>query len=130
MSVINESQTGDELVCIEEFVAPPQGTWPSTETNRAFRIGERVRYVSFYRHQNLANNPVCWMVVFDAADGQRYAATQTYFVTTDCWQGLKEHFAQERRRPSVGKKSKVAADRTSTKKKQTVVSGSKKRRIA
>jgi hypothetical protein len=29
------------------------------------------------------------MVLFDAADGKRYAATQRYFVTEECWQGLK-----------------------------------------
>lgn len=96
MSAINESQAGDELVCLEEFLAPPQGSGHSPATDHRFRVGERVRYVSFYRHQNLANNPVCWMVVFDADDGKRYAATQTYFVTAECWQGLEEHFARQR----------------------------------
>ena len=129
MSVINESQAGDELVCLEEFSAPPQGSWHSPATDHTFRVGERVRYVSFYRHQNLANNPVCWMVVFDADDGKRYAATQTYFVTADCWQGLKEHFARQRRQPVASKKAKIPGP-PSTKKKQSAVAGSKKRRIA
>jgi hypothetical protein len=95
MSVINESQAGDTLVCLEEFTGPPQGVRRSAESNRTFCIGERVRYVSFYRDENLKDNPVCWMVVFDAADGKRYAATQTYFVTEECWEGLKAHFGQK-----------------------------------
>jgi hypothetical protein len=94
MSVINDSQAGDELICLEEFTGPPIGVRPGPETSRTFRVGERVRYVSFYRDQNLHDNPVCWMVIFDAANGKRYAATQTYFVTEDCWQGLKKFFAK------------------------------------
>ena len=94
MSVINESQLGDELVCIMEFSGPPEGARPSLETERTFRIGERIRYVSYRQDQNLKDNPVCWMVIFDAADGKRYAATQTYFVTEECWQRLKKFFAK------------------------------------
>ncbi len=97
MSVINESQAGDELICIEEFTGPPQGLRPSLETNRDFQIGERVRYVGFYRDQNLKDNPVCWMVIFDAADGKRYAATQTFFVTQECWENLKNYFTDHLR---------------------------------
>ena len=94
MSVIIESQPGDELICIEEFSGPPQGVTPSRETSRTFRVGERIRYVSSFRDDHFKDHPVGWMVVFDAADGKRYAATQTYFVTKECWQGLKKFFAK------------------------------------
>jgi hypothetical protein len=94
MSVINESQAGDELICITEFSGPPQGERSSPQSNRTFRIGERVRYVSFFRHPNLTDNPVCWNIVFEAADGKRYAATQTLFVTEDCWERIKKYFAR------------------------------------
>jgi hypothetical protein len=95
MSVILESQPGDELVCIEEFHASPEGTGGfSWDTCRKFRIGERVRYVSFRQHPNLKDSPVGWMVLFDAADDKQYAATQTLFVTEDCWQRLKRFFAR------------------------------------
>jgi hypothetical protein len=39
-------------------------------------------------------HPTEWMVLFDASDGERYSATQTYFVTMDCWRGLKRFFAR------------------------------------
>jgi hypothetical protein len=94
VSVINESQPGDELICIEGFSTSPKGERSSWDTSRAFRIGERVRYVSYYRDKNLKDNPVCWMVVFEAVDGKQYDATQTYFVTEECWQGLKKFFAR------------------------------------
>jgi hypothetical protein len=29
----------------------------------------------------------------DKADKSRYAAAQNYFVTLDCWEGLRKHFA-------------------------------------
>jgi hypothetical protein len=94
MSVISESRAGDELVCIESFTGWPRDDTAPPKSRRAFRIGERVRYVDYYQDQNLADNPVCWMVLFDAADGRRYAATQTYFVTEECWQDLKKFFAR------------------------------------
>jgi hypothetical protein len=46
------------------------------------------------------------MVLFDACDGKRYSATQTYFVTVDGWRGLKRVFARrllrEPRRSEAG----------------------------
>ena len=94
MSVIHDSQPGDELICIHQFSASPDGEPFSWETSRTFRVGERVRYASFRQSRNLKDNPVGWTVVFDATDGRRYAATQTYFVTEDCWKGLKKFFAK------------------------------------
>jgi hypothetical protein len=94
MSVINESQPGDELVCIQEFSASPDGEPFAWETSRTFRVGERIRYVSFRQSQKLKDNPVGWMVLFEGGDGKSYAATQTNFVTDECWQGLKKFFAR------------------------------------
>src|SRR4051812_10497996 len=94
MSAILDSQAGDELICIESFSASPEGTPFSWETSRTFRIGERVLYVDFFRDQHFQDHPSGWMIRFDAADGRRYAATQTYFVTEECWKGLKGFFAR------------------------------------
>jgi len=94
MNVILESQPGDELICIQEFSACPEGTAFSWDRSRAFEIGERVRYASFRQNQNLAESPAGWQVLVVAADGQQYAASQTYFVTEECWQGLKRFFAR------------------------------------
>lgn len=95
MSVILESQAGDELIILEEFHASPEGMPFSWETSRRFTIGERVRYVSFFQDQHFKDHPgLGWMVLFEGADGKRYAATQTYFVTEECWQGLKRFFAK------------------------------------
>jgi hypothetical protein len=41
----------------------------------------------------LKDSPAGWVVLCDAADGKQYAATQTYFVTEECWDGLKTFFA-------------------------------------
>ena len=92
MSTINESQAGDTLICLAEFAGPSQGERPCSRTNRTFQIGERVRYLSFFQDSNRPDNPVCWMVVFEAADGKRYAATQTFFVTEECWHGIEQYF--------------------------------------
>ncbi len=130
MSVINESQKGDELICLEEFEGPPQGERPSPETNHTFRIGERVRYLGFYRHETFADNPVGWMVVFEAGDGKRYAATQSYFVTLECWEELKKHFARRQRKATPAKKTKTPDMQSVIRKKQPVGSDSNKRRSA
>jgi hypothetical protein len=105
MNVIIESQAGDELVCIQEFHASPQGEPFSWETSRNIHIGERIRYVSSYRDEHFKDHPVGWMVVFDAADGKRYAATQTYFVTQECWERLKKFFARRLLREPKHRKS-------------------------
>ena len=95
MSVIQESQAGDELICIESFFVSPKGMMPSWETARKFHIGERVRYVDFCHDRGPEyDHPTDWMVDFDAADGQRYSATHIYFVTVECWEGLKKYFAK------------------------------------
>ena len=103
MSVIIESQPGDELILIEQFSGSPQGVVPSRETSRMFRIGERVRYVSSFREEHYKDHPVGWMVVFDASDGKRYSATQTLFVTEDCWQGLKKFFKKRATRKATAR---------------------------
>ena|SRR6266850_604276 len=94
MNVILESQAGNELICLQEFSASAEGKQFSWDSCHNFRIGERVRYVTFRPHPNLKDTPNGWLVVVDAADGQRYAASQTYFVTEECWQGLKKFFAK------------------------------------
>ena len=129
MSVINDSEKGDEIVCLEEFSGAPQGIRRSAETVRTFHIGDRVRYLGFFRHQNLFDHPVCWNLIFEADDGKRYNATQTYFVTTDCWDGLRKHFAMKRRTATRATNSKRAGGRLSTGTKEPM-SASKKRRSA
>ena len=95
MSVILESQAGDELIVIEAFNACPEGEAFSWEHSRPFRVGERVRYLGFLQDQYYKDHPgLGWVVRFETADGKPYAATQTYFVTEECWQGLKKFFAR------------------------------------
>jgi hypothetical protein len=93
MSVMLECQPGDEFVCIQEFHASPEGEGFSWDTSRQFRVGERLCYVGFRQDPNLKDHPSGWLVVFEAADGKRYAGTQTYFVTEECWQGIESFFA-------------------------------------
>jgi hypothetical protein len=94
MSVILECQPGDSFVCIGEFHACPEGEPFSLDASRKFRIGERLRYVGFRQHQNLKDHAAGWLVVFEAADGKHYAATQTYFVIEETWEKIKKYFAQ------------------------------------
>ena len=97
MNVILESHPGDEIFCIQEFPAYPQGAPSTWETTRMFSIGESVRYISHYRDENLKDQPVCWMVVVEADNGKRYEATQTCFVTAKSWQALVQFFASQSR---------------------------------
>ncbi len=94
MSVISDSEPGDEFVCIGSFHACAEGEDFRWQDSPKFRLGERVRYVDFFRNPNLLDNPVGWMVRFKVADGRQYAATQTYFVTVESWDHLKRHFAR------------------------------------
>jgi hypothetical protein len=94
MSPILEAQDGDEIICIQAFSASPHGEPFSWETSRSFRVGERMRYAGYYRDDHFRDHPSGWMVLFDALDGKRYHATQTYFVTEECWRELKRFFAR------------------------------------
>ena len=129
MSVIVESLPGDEFVCIEAFVGCPQGERFSWDNARHFTVGERLNFVSSYLDDHFKAHPCGWMIVFDAADGKRYAATQSYFVLPECWEGLRKHFARRRRKVQPPKKAKNFRMQ-SPKKAQPVAAVSKKRRIA
>lgn len=98
MSAITETEPGGEMVCILGFEARPRDSegQPGTGQRRAFSIGEHVRYISHYFVNKPEDNPIGYMALFepiDAKDKNHYAATQNYFVTLDCWEDLKEHFA-------------------------------------
>jgi hypothetical protein len=99
MSAIIETEPGGEMVCILSFSSRPvddrnkhiPGEW------REFHVGERVRYVSHFFKDTPADNPTGYMAVFaplDPHDPNRYAAVETYFVSLDCWEGLKSYFSR------------------------------------
>jgi hypothetical protein len=94
VSPILEAQVGDEIICIAEFSASPEGQGFTWKSSRTFAIGERVRYAGFYRDEHFKDHPSSWMVLFDVADGTRYHGTQTYIVTVDSWRNLKRFFAR------------------------------------
>jgi hypothetical protein len=95
MSVIVDSQAGDNLIIIQAFHASPDGEPFAWETSRHFRVGERVRYVGFFQDQYYRDHPgLGWTIRFEAEGGKQYTATQTYFVDEECWQGLKRFFAR------------------------------------
>ncbi len=102
MSAITETQPGGEMVCILEFSARPRGAdnQPIPGPRRDFHIGERVRYIASFFKDTPEDNPTGYMAVFEPLnqeDQARYAATQNYFVTIDCWEGLREHFCNSER---------------------------------
>src|ERR1700730_6251707 len=109
MSVILESQIGDDLINILEFHASPKGEPFSWSTCREFSVGERVRYESFFRDEQYENHPgLGWMVEVKAADGKLYAVSQTYLVTEECWEGLRVYFrTRQRKRPTKTQNAKA-----------------------
>ena len=101
MSVITKTEAGHEMVCILAFSARRRGLdhRPIPGPRRRFNVGEHVRYITFFYTATPEDNPIGFMAVFqplDKADKNRYAATQDYFVTIDCWEGLRQHFAKAR----------------------------------
>ena len=97
MSAITETEPGGEIVCIVGFSARPRGAenQPVTASWRKFQIGERVRYITYFFKDTPTDNPTGYMAVFEPIDRQdeaRYTATQNYFVSVDCWEGLRQHF--------------------------------------
>ena len=98
MGAISETKPGGEMVCILGFSARARGldNQPIPGGRRSFQVGERVRYVAFFYKDTPPDNPTGYMAVFEplhSEDKNRYAATQDYFVSLDCWEGLREHFA-------------------------------------
>src|SRR5437016_4173156 len=94
MSVLLECEPGDEFVCIGEFHTSPDGERFSWDSSRKFHVGERLRYVGSRQDAHSKDHPSGWHVIFEAADGKRYAATQTYFVTKEEWHAIKRYFAR------------------------------------
>ena len=65
MSVILESQSGDEFICIQEFYASPDGQGFSWYTCRQFKVGEHLRYAGYRKESLCDDRPGDWMVIFD-----------------------------------------------------------------
>ncbi len=93
MFVINETESGEDTVCILSFSARPRDdqNQPISAVRRTFHVGERVRYCGYFFKDTPEDNPTGYMAIFqplDADDQRSYAATADYFVTMDCWNGL------------------------------------------
>jgi hypothetical protein len=100
MGAISETEPGGEMVCIVGFEARPRDDddRPIAGRRRTFSIGERVRYVRHFFIDQPEDNPVGPMAVFEALDPddkKSYGATQAYFVSLECWEGLKSYFASD-----------------------------------
>ncbi len=118
MSVITETEPGGEMVCIQVFSARPRGAedQPVPGSRRRFHVGERVRYITYFYQAAPADNPTGYMAVFEPIerdDHTRYAATQNYFVSLDCWEGLRHHFASVQATGTEQERSPAAPKRAS-----------------
>ena len=98
MSVLLECQPGDEIVCIMGFHAAPAGEPFSWAIGREFHVGDRLRLVGSNLDPHFKDRPNGWQVIFETDDGVQFAATQTYFVTDECWLGIEKHFSQVNQR--------------------------------
>src|SRR4051812_23503710 len=101
MSAISETEPGGEMVCILGFSARPRDSDHELipGERRTFRVGERVRYLASFSKGTPEDNPTGLMAVFapiDPKDKKCYAATQHYFASLDCWEGLEAYFAKTR----------------------------------
>lgn len=101
MSIILECRSGDDVFCVQDFHASPDGEGFSWKTSRHFRVGEIVRYLGSRRDRHFKDGPNAWLAIIEDADGKRYAATQTHFVTEECWQGLKKFFTRKSRKKTA-----------------------------
>ena len=95
MPMITETLRGDELVCLQDFEAS------DAADRRTFHIGDRVRFVGWEQDDDIRDNPVLWLIVFDTDDGKRYAAPQNCFASDECWRGLQKFFAARRPRAAA-----------------------------
>lgn len=98
MGAIAETMPGGPMVCLLDFSARPRDVQgqPIQGPRREFRVGERVRFIAGQFVGKPEDNPTGWMAVFEPlqADGHQYSAIESYFVTEDCWEGLRNHFAK------------------------------------
>jgi hypothetical protein len=98
MSAITETEPGGEMVCIIDFEARPRDDngRPIAEQRRSFSTGEHVRYLGHIFVDAPDDNPGGYLAILQPLDPQnqhRYGATESYFVTLDCWEGLRRYFA-------------------------------------
>jgi hypothetical protein len=94
LNVSLEYLPGEEVICIQAFHASPDGEGFSWQASREFHVGERLRFLGSRQNPHLKDRPNGWLVIIETADSKRYAATQTYFVTEECWRGIEQFFCQ------------------------------------
>jgi hypothetical protein len=97
MSAITETEPGGEMVCIVSFSARPRESEhrPLSCPRREFRVGEHVRFVGSFFKDSPPDNPTGYMAIFhpiNEEDHEQFAATESYFVSLDCWERLEKHF--------------------------------------
>jgi hypothetical protein len=97
VSVIVESYDGDPIVFIANGTLCEDGIPFSLENAQNFSIGDVVYFEDFFKLANEPQEYLAWFVRFRTAEGKRYSAVQTYFVTMDDWQALTEYFRRRSR---------------------------------
>ena len=107
MGAITETAPGGEMVCIVGFEARPRDLDGRSiaGSRRAFFPGERVRYVKHVHVGKPEDNPLGYMAIFQplgTSEDHFYGGVQDYFVSLDCWETLKEHFAKQGQPSPVG----------------------------
>src|SRR5436309_733059 len=78
MSVIPETQPGTEIICIEAFLASPDGEELLLNNSRRFQVGERVRYLGARQHPDSRERPEGWLVRFEVGNDMRCVAKYVY----------------------------------------------------
>jgi hypothetical protein len=92
MSVILESLPGYSVFCIQTFHARPLDADPQKEPMHEIRVGDRVSYVASSEDEHFKDHPARWQFIFETADGRKFRAVDSLFVTEECWEQLENYF--------------------------------------
>lgn len=90
MSAITQSQKGDRIVIICDFVSCKAGEEFEWGKEREFLVGDVVYFEDWYKNENVSQEYLSWFIRYRTEDGELYEATQTFFVVYDDWLRIVE----------------------------------------
>jgi hypothetical protein len=92
MSVSSECKHGDSIYIIESFIEPTidKNGLLDMQNSIEHKVGEKVIYLNWY-YKNIGDNQGIFIKFQDETKGI-FSAAETYFVTEDVWNGLRDYF--------------------------------------
>jgi len=92
MSVSNECKYGDNIYIIESFIelSIDRNGLLDIDNSIEHKVGEKVIYLDWYWKNTRDNQKT--FIKFQDKNGRISSAAETYFVTEDVWNGLRDYF--------------------------------------